>query len=147
MKDFFKDLFEYNHHCNQQLGSIFKESPGKTSEKSIKVYCHILNAQRIWNNRIDPGRSTSSVWEIHPMQDLKNIDLMNYKHSLLIIDNFDLNDTISYANTKGQTFSNSLKDMLFHAINHSTYHRAQIATEFKQNGLEPLATDYIFYKR
>ena len=72
---------------------------------------------------------------------------MNYEHSLHILDKFDLTATMSYTNSKGQTFSNSIRDILFHVINHSTYHRAQIATEFKQNGLEPLVTDYIFYKR
>ena len=50
-------------------------------------------------------------------------------------------------NSKGETFSNKIKDILFHIINHSTYHRAQIATDLKQNGIEPINTDYIFYKR
>ncbi|QLH28398.1 MAG: hypothetical protein HWD63_02710 [Candidatus Parvibacillus calidus] len=39
-----------------------------------------------------------------------------------------------------------MKDIIFHIINHSTYHRGQIAMEFRQSGLEPLNTDYIFYK-
>ncbi|MCF8317339.1 MAG: hypothetical protein K9I02_01220 [Haliscomenobacter sp.] len=54
---------------------------------------------------------------------------------------------INYSNSKGQLFSNSIQDMLFHIINHSTYHRGQVATEFKRQGLEPLVTDYIFFKR
>lgn len=29
----------------------------------------------------------------------------------------------------------------------ATYHRGQIATDFKNTGLQPLVTDYIFYKR
>jgi uncharacterized damage-inducible protein DinB len=147
MKQFFNELFEYSHNFNQKLGDVFNDSSAKTSEKAKKLYNHILNAHQIWNNRIDPKQTTFGVWEIHPIQDCKNIDIINYEHSLLILDKFDLNDTISYANTKGQTFGNSIRDIFFHAINHSTYHRGQIATEFKQNGLDPLVTDYIFYKR
>jgi uncharacterized damage-inducible protein DinB len=44
-------------------------------------------------------------------------------------------------------FSNDIKSIIFHVINHSTYHRGQIASEFKQNGLDPMVTDYILYKR
>ena len=147
MKSFFKELLEYNHHFNQKLGDIFNEHPNKTSEKAIQLYSHILNAHQIWNNRIDPKQKTFAVWDIHPVQHCKHIDRMNHEHSSLILDRFDLNETIHYANTKGQLFSNSIRDMLFHVINHSTYHRGQIATDFRKNGLEPLMTDYIFYKR
>lgn len=146
MKQFFKELFEYSHHFNQKLGDVFVESPDKTSEKAVKFYNHILNAHQIWNNRIEPQQTVFAVWEIHPVKNCKDIDKANYEHSLLILDKFDLNDKISY-NAKGQTFTNSIRDILFHAINHSTYHRGQIATDFRQNGLAPLVTDYIFYKR
>ncbi|WP_081413715.1 DinB family protein [Eisenibacter elegans] len=35
---------------------------------------------------------------------------------------------------------NSAQEVFFHIINNSTYHRAQIATELKQQGINPLAT-------
>lgn len=147
MKQFFRELFEYGHHFNQKLGDVFNDRPDKTSEKAVKLYNHLLNAHQIWNNRIDPKQTTFGIWEIHPIQDCKEIDKQNYEHSLLILDEFDLNDTMNYGNTRGQKFSNSIRDIFFHVVNHSTYHRGQIATEFREHGLEPLATDYIFYKR
>ena len=147
MNEFFKELFEYSHHFNQKLWGVFNDNPDKTSEKAVKLYNHILNAHQIWNNSIEPKQATFGVWEFHLVQDLKGIDKANFEQTLFILDKFDLNDKISYTNTKGQTFNNSIRDILFHAINHSTYHRGQIATEFRQNGLEPLVTDYIFYKR
>ena len=54
---------------------------------------------------------------------------------------------VHYTNTNGQAFDNSVRDILFNVINHSTYHRGQIAREFREYGPEPLVTDYIFYKR
>ena len=147
MKLFFKELFEYNHHFNQKLGDVFNDNPDKTSEKAIKLYSHILNAHRVWNNRIKPKQTTFGIWEIHPIQDFKDIDVLNYEDSLLILDKLDLNKVINYTTSNGQAFSNSIRDIFFHVINHSTYHRGQIATEFKQSGLEPLATDYIHYKK
>jgi uncharacterized damage-inducible protein DinB len=147
IKQFFKELFEYSHHFNQKLGDIFNEHSDKTSENAIKLYSHMLNAHQIWNHRIEPKQTSFGVWDVHPIQDSKNIDKMNYEHSLLILDKFELTETINYTRAKGQVFSNSIQDIFFHIINHSTYHRAQIATEFKHNGLTPLVTDYIFYKR
>lgn len=147
MNPFFKEIFEYSHHFNQKLFDIISDNPDKISEKSVRLFNHILNAHQIWNNRINPQQPTFGVWELHDTQDLKNIDKTNYELTLHILGTFTLSETISYSNSKGQTFSNSIRDILFHIINHSTYHRAQIATEFRQSGLEPLATDYIFYKR
>jgi uncharacterized damage-inducible protein DinB len=147
MKPFFKELFEYNNHFNQKLADIFNESPDKTSEKAIKLFNHLLNAHQIWNNRIEPKQTPFGVWELNAVQDLKNIDASNYEQTLFILDNFDLNTPIKYTNSKGETFSNSIQDIYFHVINHSTHHRGQIASEFRQYGLNPLVTDYIFYKR
>lgn len=147
MKQLFKEIFEYSHHFNQKLFDVFSANPDKTSERSVKLFNHILNAHQIWNNRIDPKQPTFGVWEIHDTLDLKNIDKINYEQTLHILETFNLNEIITYSNSKGQAFSNSIRDILFHVANHSTYHRGQIATEFKLHGLEPLITDYIFYKR
>jgi uncharacterized damage-inducible protein DinB len=144
MKALFKDLFNYNHRVNQQLGNILRSNPDISSEKGIKLYSHILNAHQIWNNRINPRETLFGVWEIHSVNDCLEIDRVNYKNVSEIIDTFDL-ATIIQLQLKGKTFSKSIADVLFHVINHSTYHRGQLATEFRQIGLDPLVTDYFLY--
>ena len=147
METFFKGLFEYSHHCNQQLFELISNHPDQTSQKAMELYNHIVNAHHIWNNRIEHRQPVFGVWELHPVMDLKAIDRANYAHTLAILNKHALSKIIHYSNSKGQTFSNNIGDILFHIINHSTYHRGQIATELKQQGLEPLVADYIFYKR
>ena len=147
MNSFFKELFEYSHYFNQKLWASFTDNAERISDKSIKLFSHILNAQRVWNNRIEPQETPFGIWEIHLIQNCKDIDKVNYEHSLLILDKFDLNQTINYTTTNGQSLSNSVRDILFQVVNHSTYHRGQISLEFRQSGLEPLLSDYIFYKR
>lgn len=147
MKPFFKELLEYNHQHNQKLADVFVQEPAKTSDKAFKVFNHILNAQQVWNNRISNQERIVGVWELHKVKDLKSIDLKNYRLSLRILDKFDLNEKIQYKNSKGRSYTNSVKDICFHIINHSSYHRGQIASEFRKQGLEPLVTDYIDYKR
>lgn len=144
MKDFFIELFEYSYICNQKLADIFTTYPTQTSERATQLYNHILNAHQIWNCRIERNQNEFGIWEIHLLQSYAAIDKMNYENSLLILDKHGLNDAIHY---KGKSLSNSVRDILFHVINHSTYHRGQIATEFRLNGLEPLTTGYIFFKR
>ena len=147
MKQFFIELFEYNHQCNQKLAEVINDSSEKISEKVLKLYCHVLNAHHIWNCRIEKKQTAFGVWEVHAVQSLKSIDQRNYQQTLQILDKLDLNEIFNYSNSKGIVISGSIRDILFHVINHSTYHRGQIATEFRQHGLEPLVTDYILFKR
>jgi uncharacterized damage-inducible protein DinB len=147
MKPFFKELLEYGHHINQQLSAVIIDNHDKVSDKSLRLFNHILNAHQIWNNRIQPRESSYGVWEVRPHSEFMITDTRNYEHSLTIVDEFDLNDIIEYSNSQGKTFQNSVRDVLFHIVNHSTYHRAQIASDFKQSGITPLVSDYIHYKR
>ena len=147
MKHFFKELFAYSHHFNQQLVTVFTEQSDKTSEKSVKLFNHILSAQHVWNSRILKQADPLSSWDMHDVSELKAMDQLNYQTSLQILDNFDLDTAINYTTFKGESFTNTVRDILFHVVNHSTYHRGQIAADFRQTGLEPLTTDYIFFKR
>ncbi len=144
---FLAELFEYSNHYNQKLSEVFLAHPDKTSEKSIKLFSHVLNAQHIWNYRIEGQQPLVTVWQIQEVDIFQKMDQENHEHSLRILQKVDLDKELTYTNSQGQQFSNNIRDILFHVINHCTYHRAQIATEFKQSGMEPLTTDYIFYKR
>jgi uncharacterized damage-inducible protein DinB len=145
--DFFKELFEYNYYFNQELILLFEQEYAKLPEKSIQLLNHLINAQQIWNERILSEEVSIAVWDIRPFKNLKNINQSNYNRSLYILNTIELSKKINYTNSKGIVFSNSVRDILFHVINHSTYHRAQIASDLKSKGIEPINTDYIFYKR
>ena len=147
MQSFFQELFQYNHQSNLTLIEAFVTHQHKVSEKSVLLFSHILNAHHIWNNRIDHKTPPFGVWDTHDIQIFTTIHNKNSEMSTDIINRENLARIIAYQNSKGERFENSIRDILFHIINHSTYHRAQIATEFKNNGIAPLVTDYIFYKR
>lgn len=147
MKTLFEELFAYNHHYNQKLADVIALNQDKIGEKSIKLFSHMLNAHHIWNTRILKRQNLHNVWDIRPFHMLNDIDKRNLEQTMLILNNVELETVILYTNSRGQSFENKVRDILFHVINHSTYHRGQIATDFRQNGIEPLSTDYIFYKR
>lgn len=149
MKDFFQELLEYSHHFNLQLIEVFNEnsSAEKLSERSLSLMSHLLNAQHVWNSRIERKEPQLEIWQIHKPEELLRLENQNYDRSLQLLQNLDLEEMVTYQNSKGREFSNSVRDIFFHVINHSTYHRGQIASEFRESGVEPVVSDYIFYKR
>lgn len=146
MAPFFKELFNYNHHCNQALIDAMAPHHDRLSEKCINLFSHMLDAHHVWNCRIARQQPLYGVWVVHRPEDFNRLNLNNHNDTLQILEQADLNKMIAYTNSRGDAYSNSARDILFHVINHFTYHRGQIATEFRQMGLEPVPTDYIFYK-
>ena len=146
MKEKFIELFEYNYHFNKKLIEFISENFQLKPEKTVKLLNHLINAQQIWNARIN-NESEFEVWQINDWNNISKINTDNYSKTLGIIHNKSPENSIEYKNSKGEKFINKIEDVLFHVINHSTYHRAQIATDIKNNGIEPINTDYIFYKR
>jgi len=146
MEDFFKEMLQYTMHFNEAIIeqlSISNVHP----EKAILLLNHIINAQEVWNARIKGEDCRTAIWEIRPLEDLTKINTANYNSSLQIINAFDFDTIIEYTNSNNKAFKNTVKDILFQVINHATYHRGQIATDVKQHGITPLATDYIYFKR
>lgn len=146
MKEFYKDLYKYNHESNQKLAEVFKENRAINSEKNSVFYSHILNAHHIWNKRMIGESPVYGVWDIHDVANYKEIDSINYKNSLELLENADYEELISYVNFQGELLNKYVKDIIFHVVNHSTYHRGQIAIELRQNGIPAISSDYIFYK-
>ncbi len=147
MKLFFKEVFKYNYDCNLKIIRLLNETPDSVPDKSLRLINHIINAHKIWNNRILNLAHTIETWQINDFKVLPALNQGNYDLSLSIIDQTDFDSVIKYSNSKGDSFENQVKDILFHVINHSSYHRGQIASNLRENGIDPASTDYILYKR
>lgn len=149
LKDHFIHLFKYNDWATRRNA----ESIMKLKKKNIKaeeLQSHIISAQEIWLNRVlgkdiitDPwNRLTETEWISKSIP--LTAEWINFLEGL---HETDFEKRVEYANTKGEQFTNTIKDIVIHVINHSTYHRAQIASLIRQAGGEPAKTDYIFYQR
>ncbi|MGC4034555.1 MAG: DinB family protein [Chitinophagaceae bacterium] len=145
LKNFFSELFEYNHSVNKLLIQTLVEQQHKASEKSFHLLNHIINAHETWNRRLLSNSSFDNSSN-HPVDELINLETINNDNSILALSKLDLFEPIEYKTGSGKLCKDPVKDILFQIINHSNYHRAQIATECRLSGIEPLVTDYIFYK-
>jgi uncharacterized damage-inducible protein DinB len=116
-------------------------------QKVLELFSHVLCAQRIWVSRILKIDQKYSPWSVLSVSELKAFSAENFELINSVFANVDLQHEIKYSNTNGDVFISKVADILFHVINHSTYHRAQIASLLKQNNIEPPVTDYILLKR
>ena len=115
-------------------------------ERAISLLSHTLNAQKIWNDRIQGKTDTVQVWKDYNIEELESVENKNFQQTLEILENEDLERIVQYKNSKGESYQNSIKDILFHIVNHSTYHRGQIATEFRKQKIDPIVSDFVYYK-
>ena len=54
-----------------------------------------------------------------------------------------LSKKITYKNSKGESWSSTVQDVLTHVLLHSAYHRGQIASLMRAGGYAPAYTDFI----
>ncbi len=149
MKDYFKEILKYSNHFNLEIIKRFNDDDLHLAipENSVRLFSHVLNAQAIWNDRIEGKKDQVDVWNIMEKDEMKEMEMQNFEKSLELLESNDLDKVITYQNSKGEKFQNSVKDILFHVVNHSTYHRGQIAVDFRNSGLEPIVSDFVYYKR
>jgi len=152
MKDIFDDLFTHNFEANRRILTVVR-AHDNLPEKINDICSHLLLAHRIWLNRMcsEPPEDTLQPWDKVAVG--KYIEL-NEKLLSDTLDKIqatgyekDFDKIIYYSNSKGERFRNSIKEIFFHVLTHSAYHRGQINQMLRQNDVEPQVTDYIFYKR
>ncbi|NJL11671.1 MAG: damage-inducible protein DinB [Microscillaceae bacterium] len=147
MQDLFTDLFAYQHHFNQAIGEQLGQAREELLTEALPLFAHLINAHHTWNARLLGHTPEVKVFEVHPLLRCLQMDRDNYANTLKAMAKYEFNRVIDYQTSKGEPFRNTVRDILFHIVNHSTHHRAQISTQLRQAGISPLATDYIFFRR
>jgi uncharacterized damage-inducible protein DinB len=150
MKDYFLKLYRYNHWANLEILKAV-QPVYQTSPYISETFSHVINAQYIWTGRINLEKKTPfKVREIQDLAKLESTITHITKDWLNYIDNLtplELERKIHYTNSFGESFTSVIQDVIAHLINHSTYHRAQVARELRVLGISPPNTDYITYCR
>ncbi|MFM9840440.1 MAG: DinB family protein [Cyclobacteriaceae bacterium] len=138
----------------QPVGEEILYAEVKSSFPSIaKTLLHLWDAEVIWMKRMQ-GISLTS-W---PSQNFsgKNDDLINgvVSSSKELLNFIELKGTdflqskISYKNMKGDLFEDVAENILYHIVNHGSYHRGQVTTLLHELGVTKIQSmDIIFYLR
>jgi uncharacterized damage-inducible protein DinB len=148
-KDHFIHLFKYNDWATRQTAESIMTLKNKNS-KLEELLLHTISAQKIWLNRILKRDIIIDPWQKINSDEWIEQNMMVTSEWINLIESFQEKDfaaRVEYKNTAGEKYTNMVKDIITHVINHSTYHRAQIALLVRQSGSTPARTDYIVYQR
>jgi len=138
---YFRRLFAYDDWANREVLTRLQTN---STARSLELLAHIFGAQRIWFERLTGVPQNTPVWPKFTLQQCEQqaAELPKVWNNYLD-QKTTLNDSISYQNTRGESFSSRVEDILMHVIMHAAYHRGQIASVTRASGHTPAYTDFI----
>lgn len=148
MKKYFIKLYQYNDWATKRVMDCLSRQE-VNDEKIISLLGHIIAAQYLWLHRIK-GLPPAQVklWGDYTLPQLMQMGEDAARLWLEYIDQTeDFNRELTYHNYVGDPYVNNVEMIMIHLVNHSSYHRAQIAMLLRQKGYEPINTDFITYDR
>lgn len=151
-------LDRYNTWANQRvLDTVSRLAQAdftrdlKSSYGSIRdTLTHIVWSEWIWLQRWN-GLSPTPVFS---PADFPNVESLRKRFQSVATERSAflqgitaerLLHVLEYRNVKGEICRYPLWQQLHHVVNHSTYHRGQVATMLRQLGAAPAATDLLVY--
>jgi uncharacterized damage-inducible protein DinB len=137
-------LLRYDVWANgETLRSLRQATPPL---RSLRWMAHIIGAEFLWLARMQASPAALPVW---PELSLEECEARFDELSDRLIGALDaseagvLSRSVSYTNSKGETWTSTVEEILTHVVIHSAYHRGQIASDLRAAGQEPPYTDYI----
>jgi uncharacterized damage-inducible protein DinB len=149
LADYLRRQFTYDAWANQEVLAAIRTSGGDTT-RSLQLMSHVLAAERVWLERLKQMPQSVAVW---PEPDLARCEAEAAELQRLwfeyleLATSADLSQSISYRNSKGESWTSTILDVLTHVVMHSAYHRGQIASHMREQGTTPAYTDFIHAAR
>lgn len=149
MKSYFIRLFNYDQFANRQITGLILAT--SQNQQAVTLIAHTLAAQQRWLSRckFEPA-PTDPLWPDWSAERLTGIINSNHAEWVAYLQTLqpqDFERPVTYQNTQGVTYTDTLQDILAHVINHGTHHRAQAGQHLKLAGAKLPSTDYILYAR
>lgn len=138
-------LFAYDDWANREALASLKMA-GTPPPRSLSFMGHIIAAEWLWLGRLKGDKKAVLVWPELPLDqcEAQIADLRRlWQDYLKGLTPAKLSQRIAYMNTKGESWANTVEDILVHVVMHSAYHRGQIATDLRASGHIPPYTDFI----
>jgi len=153
-------LFEYNAWANRRTldacGTLTQEQFTRdlgSSFRSVRdTLAHILGAEWVWLERCQ-GRSPGALPAAEQFPTLASVNTRwteierNLLDLVARLSGEELARVHEFRTLKSGMYANALWQALQHVVNHSTYHRGQVAMLLRQSGAKPNFTDLIYFYR
>jgi uncharacterized damage-inducible protein DinB len=148
MKEYFLKLYQFNVWANNRVIHCLQRQKIE-DEKILTLMGHIVAAQFLWLHRILALPAPDvKLWGTYSLPQLATMAEEAGKKWLHFVESeTNFNRALTYTNYVGDPYTNNVEMIMIHLVNHSSYHRAQIAMLLRQKGFEPINTDFITYDR
>ena len=156
------ELYEYNRWACERTAESLETLPESGEQEQaepaagegrgpVAIFAHMASAGLIWLMRLNRrGEVELPVWPDWSLEEARENNTSGCIQLLEFVKGVspgDFKKTVTYRNSKGTEFSNTIAEILDHVNLHYHYHRGQLAMLVKRAGGTPAVTDYIFYKR
>ena len=145
MLEHHRRLFAYDEWANQEVLRSLQAS-ADPPRRSLQLMAHILSAERLWLERLQEIPQTYPVWPDFQLSQCEREAAalpQLWRNYLAGLSSAKLSQAVHYKNSKGESWTNSVEDILTHVVMHSAYHRGQIAADMRATGNVPAYTDFI----
>jgi uncharacterized damage-inducible protein DinB len=162
MKQLLSESARYNAWANERLINVFKTLDDALVSQTVvssfpsvrRTFLHIWDAESLWLERLK-GHSPTHF----PSLDFEGDNATVFSHVLAtskaLIEFIEtrpapfFRDRLTFTTIKPPLeCKESVTDMAYHCLNHSTFHRGQLVVMCRQLGLSEIpSTDYIKYVR
>jgi uncharacterized damage-inducible protein DinB len=118
--------------------------------KAHDIFDHIIAAHAAWYSRVTQTHSAIPLWrsQLEVKDYTSLIEEFKMKWEMILENEAnDVSRIITYQNSSGHSFSNTLHEIVMHLCMHSQYHRGQVVTLIRDLTETPPATDLILYLR
>jgi uncharacterized damage-inducible protein DinB len=153
------NLYRFNEWANDRLIAAIGALPPEVVNRDLGggfrsmrgVVAHIIFVEWVWLERWR-GVSPSTVPNWVTSEDLTDLiaqvsDIQSRRGVFLDqLTESTLSEKLSFHYVSGDQGSSEFGDLLLHVVNHSTYHRGQLAFMLRQVGTVPPSTDYDVFK-
>ena len=137
-------LFDYDDWANRLEVEHLRAA---STPKALSLLAHIIGTQWTWYARLRDEKARMPVWPDLTLDDCeRSLDLLR-GHWAEYLHTASLEESVSYVNTKGESWSSRVDDVLTHVVLHGAYHRGQIAIVLRGGDMTPALTDYIHCTR
>jgi uncharacterized damage-inducible protein DinB len=149
MNDLLLKLLGHMRWADALVADALQGTPTPDREAE-RLFAHIASVEHLWYSRILERQPDYAVWpSLAPSESrgLASETASLFEQLVTEAGVTALARVVSYRNSAGRDYHNSIADIITHVAMHGSHHRGQIVRQLRASGIEPPYVDYVQFAR